>query len=71
MRLQLGAMMMSDIQYHRQRASHELNLGLASSHLSAARAHLGLSTLHHQRARELEDSEPQSESSAARPPFVL
>jgi len=46
--------MMDDINYHRQRASQELSLGLASGSVVVARAHLGLSSLHFERLRELE-----------------
>jgi hypothetical protein len=59
--------MTDDIAYHRDRASRELNLGLASRSLPAARAHLRLSSLHFQKLRDLE-GQPQQVS---RPPFVL
>lgn len=59
--------MTDDIDYHRSRASRELNLGLASGSLPAARAHLRLSSLHYQKVRDLEGQPPQAE----RPPFVL
>ncbi|MCW3798305.1 hypothetical protein OMW55_10875 [Sphingomonas sp. BN140010] len=58
--------MTDDIAYHRNRASRELNLGLACGSLAAARAHLRLSSLHFQKARDLE-----SPRQAERPPFVL
>jgi len=58
--------MTNEITYHRQRASRELNLGLNSGSLPAARAHLKLSSLHFEKLRDLEA--PQS---AERPPFVL
>ena len=41
--------------FHRQRAEHELDIGLIASSPAAARAHLELSSLHHRRARELDD----------------
>lgn len=41
-------------EFHRQRAEHELDIGLIASSTAAARAHLELSSLHHRRARELE-----------------
>ena len=59
--------MTNDITYHRSRASRELNLGLASGSLPAARAHLKLSSLHFQRVRELETQPTCFE----RPPFVM
>ena len=40
-------------EFHRQRAEHELDVGLIASSPAAARAHLELSSLHHRRAREL------------------
>ncbi len=58
--------MTSDIDYHRARASRELNLGLTSRSMAAARVHLRLSWLHLERARALQGagvSEP--------PPFIL
>jgi hypothetical protein len=42
-------------EFHRQRAEHELDVGLIASSPAAARAHLQLSSLHHRRARELDD----------------
>jgi hypothetical protein len=42
-----------DIQYHQTRAARELDMGLSTSCLNAARAHLQLSSLHMRRAREL------------------
>jgi len=72
-RLQWGngmwGVMTDDIDYHRQRASRELNQGLASSSIPAARAHLRLSSLHFQRLRELEGG-PETTVSE-RPPFIL
>jgi hypothetical protein len=50
--------------YHRERALKELNAGLAARCNFAARAHLGLSSLHMQRARELGAALP-------RPPFIM
>ena len=44
---------LDDIQYHQARAARELDMGLSTSCLNAARAHLQLSSLHMQRAREL------------------
>ncbi len=40
-------------EYHSARAQSELSLGLTAQDMAAARAHLKLSTLHMQRAREL------------------
>lgn len=57
----------TDLSYHRQRAAEELNLGLSSSSLQVARAHLRLSSLHFEKAREIGGSAPQHE----RPPFQL
>ena len=42
-----------EISYHRARAARELNLGLATLSLAAARSHLRLSSLHFERARQL------------------
>jgi hypothetical protein len=58
--------MTSDIEYHRARASRELNLGLTSPSMAAARAHLRLSWLHLERARSL-----QGGAVAEPPPFIL
>ncbi len=52
--------------YHSERATRELHLGLIASGMHAARAHLKLSSLHLQRAREA-----QGMSEHSRPPFVL
>lgn len=57
-----------EIGYHRARAARELNLGLATLSLAAARSHLRLSSLHFERARQLEGAKaPRIE----RPVFVL
>jgi hypothetical protein len=48
-------MVQDDTEYHFARAQNELNLGLGARGGAAARAHLQLSTLHMQRARELKD----------------
>jgi hypothetical protein len=58
---------MEDIAYHRARADHERNIGLASSSLAVARAHLRLSSLHWQRVLELAGTVRATE----RPLFVL
>ena len=42
-----------DIDYHSKRAVAELDRGLVSQSIEAARAHLRLSSLHFDRAREL------------------
>lgn len=58
-----------DIDYHRARASRELNLGLTTSCMAAARAHLRLSSLHMERVRSLGgDRRP---AGLDRPPFIL
>lgn len=57
-----------ELSYHRQRASRELDIGLASNSLAAARAHLRLSSLHFQKVRELEG---QNAPLSDRPLFVL
>jgi len=51
--------MPEEIQYHQSRAARELDLGLSASNLNAARAHLKLSSLHMQRARELGATDPR------------
>ena len=56
-----------ELAYHRARATHELNLGLTSNCLAAARSHLKLSSLHLERVRELETCETPQE----RPLFVM
>lgn len=56
-----------DIAYHRDRARHELDIGLTSESLAAARAHLKLSSLHWQRLKELEGSQRQKDQ----PPLVM
>ena len=42
-----------DLDYHRSRATHELDRGLTAPHVNAARAHLKLASMHMQRVREL------------------
>jgi hypothetical protein len=42
-----------ELSYHQQRAAAELNLGLSSGSIPVARAHLRLSSLHFQKAREI------------------
>jgi hypothetical protein len=51
----LGAVMSVDdlIEYHSSRATEELDRGLTTNGLAAARAHLGLATLHFDRLRSL------------------
>ena len=56
-----------DVNYHRQRAADELNLGLTASATPVARAHLRLSSLHFEKAREL-SGQPQASD---RPTFHL
>ena len=46
----------ADLEYHKRRATAELDRGLTSTHIVAARAHLALASMHMQRVREL--SEP-------------
>ena len=46
-------MKQDQIDYHSKRAMKELDLGLMAVSIPAARAHLKLSSLHLQRAREL------------------
>ena len=58
---------MEAITYHRARADRERNIGLTSSSLAAARAHLRLSSLHWQRVHELGGAGQLAD----RPPFVL
>ena len=41
------------LSYHQQRAAAELNLGLSSESIPVARAHLRLSSLHFEKAREI------------------
>lgn len=43
----------NDIDYHSERAMWELDRGLISQSIRAARAHLELSSLHFERARAL------------------
>ncbi|WP_185829166.1 hypothetical protein [Sphingomonas ginkgonis] len=45
--------MEQDIDYHRQRARRELDLGLTAPSLKAARAHLRLAALHFEQLRSL------------------
>jgi hypothetical protein len=58
--------MKDDIAYHRARASHELDLGLTSTSMAAARSHLKLSSLHMERLRKLAD-----DGAPERPPFFV
>jgi hypothetical protein len=58
--------MKDDIAYHRARASHELNLGLTSASIAAARSHLKLSSLHMERLRQL-----AGDDALAEPPFFV
>jgi len=53
------------IAYHAQRAVRELNRGLGTSNIRAARAHLKLSLLHRERARSL------SEGAALKKPLLF
>lgn len=64
------ANMDKELDYHRARAARELNLGLASSAIRVARAHLQLSSLHFQRVKELERISTRV-IERAEPPFVL
>jgi hypothetical protein len=57
--------MTTQIEYHRARADHELNLGLTTACMAAARSHLKLSWLHLERLRALEGR------GSVRPPFIL
>lgn len=52
-------------EYHSERAREELSKGFVANGLAAARAHLGLSYLHRERARQL------SEGQKAAPPLVM
>jgi hypothetical protein len=54
------------VTYHSERSTRELQMGLIASSTQAARAHLALSSLHLQRAREA-----QGAPEHIRPPFVL
>jgi hypothetical protein len=45
--------MQSDLEYHKIRATSELDRGLTAKDTSAARAHLRLASMHMQRVREL------------------
>jgi hypothetical protein len=58
--------MKDDIEYHRARASHELDLGLTSKSMAAARSHLKLSSLHMERLRQL-----AGHDALAQPPFFV
>lgn len=42
-----------DLSYHTHRATHELALGLSAATGTASRAHMKLSSLHMERARQL------------------
>ena len=55
-----------DIDYHSKRAISELDRGLNSQSIAAARAHLRLSSLHFERARELSGTRGRS-----RPPLSM
>ncbi len=57
------------IDYHRERASQELNLGLTTTCMAAARAHLRLSSLHMERVRMLQGD--VRSGGLDRPPFIL
>lgn len=59
-----------DLNYHRQRANRELNLGLACGSIRVARAHLQLSSLHFKKMRDLE-LRTQAARGVEPPPFVL
>ena len=47
-------------QYHSDRAMQELDQGLTAASTSAARAHLTLSSLHLQRAQDLDPMRPEN-----------
>lgn len=59
-----------DLDYHRERANRELNLGLACSSIRVARAHLQLSSLHFRKMREIE-LQAGPRQAVEPPPFVL
>ncbi len=44
------------LEYHTQRASRELDLGLSAQSTNAARSHLQLASMHMQRVKELSTS---------------
>lgn len=46
----------SDLEYHRERAARELDIGLVAETMTAARAHLKLAALHMSRVKELASS---------------
>ncbi len=48
---------LDDADYHSKRSLHELHFGLTSPNAKAAEAHLTLSSLHMQRARDAKDAE--------------
>jgi hypothetical protein len=41
------------IDYHTNRATREMDLGLTTDRMAASRAHLGLAALHFERVRQL------------------
>lgn len=42
-----------DLDYHKRRATHELDRGLTAKDTNAARAHMTLASMHMQRVRDL------------------
>jgi hypothetical protein len=44
---------MDDLEYHRERAARELDIGLVAETMTVARAHLKLAALHMSRVEEL------------------
>ena len=55
-----------EVAYHSERAMRELDLGLVARPMAAARAHLGLSSLHLEKVRAL-----QGPLSSVKPPLVM
>jgi hypothetical protein len=66
MRGEEKAMNADDQAYHSERALRELDLGLTSSSMPAARAHLQLSSLHREKVMEIREA-----GARLKPPCIL
>ena len=58
--------MSEHIEYHEDRAARELSLGLTAKSISAARAHLQLSSMHREQVRLL-----GAGFAASKPPLIM
>jgi signal transduction histidine kinase len=55
-------MQTTDLQYHRERATRELEMGLIAGNLTASRAHLKLAAMHMGRVKQLASTAAEAAS---------